>query len=116
MKIKMFLCALLVGFPGVLRAESIPNTIGTIPNEAGGAIVFTLTASDKCRKDERVVYTSDSAGKIGNFGCYSLLGDQLLVRYLKDTDAYSYPFANLVLSAEFLEYLVNKEKKKGTKT
>lgn len=83
-----------------------PKIYGTMPNKAGGEIVFT-SMKGKCQPGEFVVYTKDNGGKVGNAGCYSMLGDQLVVKY-SDGDVFSYSFYDLTISDEWMEILNEK--------
>jgi hypothetical protein len=83
-----------------------PKIYGAIPNKAGGEIVFT-SMRGKCQPGEFMVYTKDNGGRVGNAGCYSLLGNQLVVKY-GDGDVFSYSFDELIISEEWMEILNKK--------
>jgi hypothetical protein len=97
---KLFL--LFAAFCSVAVAESLPIIIGYIPNRASGQITLT---GELCSgsKDEKFVFVKDDGGKLSMSGCWTLIGNDVIVRW-SDGDVYSYSAGSIVFSNEFNEW------------
>lgn len=82
------------------------DIVGYVPNRDNNRITFT-NHQGKCPDGQRLAYTQADGGKITDYGCYALVGDQLMVAW-NDGDMYSYSLDALVLSEEFIEYMKKK--------
>ncbi len=94
---------LLLGLFGEARAESpkppnLPHTLGTMANDAGGNIIFSLTECT-APKGGWVAITYAASGKT-HFGCWKLAedGSLLAVRWDTDKSISIYPIESLVIS------------------
>ncbi len=90
-------------FPILAVAQQMPPIMGYLPNRNNNKITFT-TFQGECKQGNRVVYTQLDGGKISEFGCYRLVGDEILVVWA-DGDAYTYPLANVTLSSDMEAFL-----------
>lgn len=94
---------LLAAASPLAGAQDVPTILGTLPNRDNNKITFTTLKTD-CPKDQYLVYTQADGGKISMTGCYSLVGDQLFVRWV-DGDFYTYPADDLIPSDEFRNFM-----------
>lgn len=80
--------------------------LGTIRNQDNGQIVFTTRKGD-CKDNDHFVYAKGEGGLVGGFGCYRLVGDQLVV-FWGDGSVYSYDLTTFIFSEEALKAMKNR--------
>ena len=103
----LFLVSLLTPFTAV--AQTLPNILGTIQNEAGGLIIFTTSKAKECKGTERFVYAKEKNGRVGMGGCYTFLDDKEIVVQWLDGSVYSYNLESLEVTDEFIEYMKRRD-------
>lgn len=98
-------------------AQEVPAVIGTLPNRAGGEIVFTTRVTRSCSKQEAIfAYIRDEGGKISLAGCWRIDGEQVFV-FWDDGDVYSYPLNTIRFTEEWIRYSEAKDRgRQGAKT
>ena len=79
------------------------SIIGHIRNEAGGEITLS-TENLNCKSDERSAFIREKGGKIGEFGCWRLIQDQIWIRWSAG-DVYAYDLGALITTPEFDRYI-----------
>lgn len=109
----LFLASLLT--PIVATSQPLPDIMGTIPNDVGGSIIFTTNKVKDCKPEELFVYTKDRTGRVGMVGCYSFLGEDIVVRY-HDGSVYSYHIGYLQMNPDFERFLQSREQRQGPST
>lgn len=77
MKMKTLLLVSLVGISSLVEAGS--KRIESA-NNAGGKIVLTGRASERCKGDWAVAYATTSTGQVA-FGCWNMIDDRFVVIY-----------------------------------
>jgi hypothetical protein len=90
----------LVSIPAVAQ---VPEIIATMPNRDNSKISFT-SVQGNCETGQKLAYAQSDGGKIGIFGCYQLIGDQVFVKW-SDGDVYTYDVGALTLTADFEAYM-----------
>jgi len=102
--VKTLAVALLLFVSSPVLAEGKePFIIGSIPNRAGGVIVFT-SMSTNCPQGQKRGYTRGDGGKVDFWFCWALFGNEFIVAF-DDGDRYTYSFDSLQISPEYREYL-----------
>jgi hypothetical protein len=96
----------LVSLP--LSAQQI-DIIGTIPNKDNNKITFTGHRGN-CEEGSYMAYAQADGGRIGAFGCYRLVSDQLFVVW-GDGDIYTYNVEDLTFTEEANKALQRNRKK-----
>lgn len=112
---------LIIGLFSEARAESpkppnLPNTLGTMANNAGGNIIFSLTECSQ-QQGKRTAWLVIAYSDKGSteFGCWKLSpdGSLLAVRWDIDKSVNIYPIESLVISDTAQRLYDESNKRKG---